>query len=446
MKYLTLRNIVVTAILAIVGSLVVLTAATVGQQSEIKPAFNAFDNVDGQGNEADFVRVRNPGTTQAFGNSVTNACTDGQEISIQVYIHNSSSQAYNGTNFDGPVVAKDAKLSLTKSSNKEVQGVVGASNADSVIDSASITCNGTAVDFDFIPGSAIQTNSKGNLPLNDNVFSTTGTAFGFESANGVLPACWEYITIVYAKVIVDVPEVVEKIPAVCDLLKLTIETGRKVTVRDIQYTTNDATVNNLSIDFGNGVTKTLAANKSDLPYSYQYPKSGEFKVVASLNTTFEGQTKVETSTLCAVPVTITEEAKPTYSCDMFQIVTANRTVTVRFLPTAVNGATFKDATIVYTADNKTRETVTTNSLNADGKVENSYTFVEGDRNIFAKATVRFNVNNDVKEVVCEGSAVLAAVTTPTVLPNTGAGSFAGLLAAVTVAGAVAHRTFVLKRI
>jgi hypothetical protein len=152
---------------------------------------------------------------------------------------------------------------------------------------------------------------------------------------------------------------------------------------------------------------------------------------------------VYTVEIVEIPVEIPD---PVYACEAPKLVLSGREATFSFSPVARNGATFKDATVYFKADGSTKQEITTNSINAAGKVVALYTYNDKAKSIVVTTTVRFNVNNDVKEVVCEGSAVLAAVTTPTVLPNTGAGSFAGLLAAVTVAGAVAHRTFVLKRI
>lgn len=106
MKFIKTRNSLMAALVLLVGTVFALNASTLGQSTEVTPIFNAFHDTATQGDEADFVRVRNSGSTNAFGNSVNDACTDGQEVSIQVYIHNSASQDYNGTNYDGTAVAK----------------------------------------------------------------------------------------------------------------------------------------------------------------------------------------------------------------------------------------------------------------------------------------------------------------------------------------------------
>ena len=181
-------------------------------------------------------------------------------------------------------------------------------------------------------------------------------------------------------------------------------------------------------------------------YTLEAGDAGTYRVTVQI--TFNNGEVVSSAERCAETVTVNEEPDaPIYACEMFTLTLDGRKATVMFLPVAENGATFKDATIEFKADGLTKQEVTTNSQNDEGKVVAMYTYDDQAESLVATATVRFNVNDEVKDVTCRDNAVLAAVTTPTptVLPNTGAGSLAGMLAAITIAGAVAHRVFALNR-
>jgi len=232
---------------------------------------------------------------------------------------------------------------------------------------------------------------------------------------------------------------------------------RRITRNKYEITAN-ATVQNTTVqsytftvkNSANAVVDTKVFNTSALSqvYNFEQATPGTYTVSAVIMTA-DGQAEGE----CVKTITVEEEPKtPAYSCDMFTLSFVDRKANVSFKPVALNGATFKDAVIKYNADGGNRETVTTNAVNAEGKVVSSYTFASTAKNVEAVATVRFNVPDNgkvvVKDVQCRDSKVLGAkvvTTPPTTLPKTGAGSVAGLMALVTVAGAIAHRQFTLKR-
>ena len=469
MKFIKTRNSLMAALVLLVGTVFALNASTLGQSAEVTPIFNAFHDVQGQGDEADFVRVRKSGSTNAFGNSVNDACTDGQEVSIQVYIHNSASQDYNGTNFDGTAVAKDTRLSITKSGSS-ITGVISASNAPSVSDSATVMCNGKPVAFDFKNDSAIISNDvQSNVVLKNEIFSSNGTPIGYQGQNGIFPACWKYVSIVYAKVVIRVPEepVVVKQCLLADPKRITrtkYDLTASATVENTTVSSYTFTVKNASgavVD-----TKVFNTNALSQTYNFEQNTPGTYTVKAVVMTA-DGQAEGD----CQKTVTVEEEPKtPAYSCDFFALSFVDRKANVSFKPVAVNGATFKDAVIKYNADGNTKYSITTNTLNSEGKIVSSYTFASTDKNVEAVATVRFNVpegnSTTVKEVTCREAKVLGTTTpmctvkgkenmpanskdckvTPAKkLPDTGAGNIAGLMAIITVAGAFAHRQLTLKR-
>lgn len=142
-----------------------------------------------------------------------------------------------------------------------------------------------------------------------------------------------------------------------------------------------------------------------------------------------------------VNVTKVCDKVPTYSCDLFKITKGdNRTVTINeFKTSAANGATFKDVVVDW-GDSTTA--TFTNAVNQ----KHQYT---RDGEFTIRAVARFTVNGQTKEATSESCVAKVnfntpVTPTPTVLPNTGAGAVAGIFAAVTTAGAAAHR-FVLGR-
>ncbi|MDO8336082.1 MAG: DUF11 domain-containing protein [Candidatus Saccharibacteria bacterium] len=134
------------------------------------------------------------------------------------------------------------------------------------------------------------------------------------------------------------------------------------------------------------------------------------------------------------------ENQPVYSCDQFTLTAdKNRTVTVaKFSYTAKDGATFNNAVLNW-GDNS-------NELTTNNVVGQKHTFAK-DGEYTVRATAHFTVNG--KDVTSVGNCTQkvsfntpttpTTTTTPTELPNTGAGEVIGLFAAVTAAGAIAHR-------
>lgn len=137
---------------------------------------------------------------------------------------------------------------------------------------------------------------------------------------------------------------------------------------------------------------------------------------------------------------------PTYSCNSLNIVQGdNRTVTASFDYTAENGATFNNVTYNF-GDNTTPLTTNEPSVNHTYAQDGTYTVT---------ATANFTVNGEQKSVSSEGCTKTVTFstpttptptpTTPTSLVNTGPGSVVGIFAGATIAGAVGHRLFKMRR-
>jgi hypothetical protein len=431
-----------------------------GMGTTSTPVFNDFYDVpNGVGDEADFVRVKpKSGTNADYVNSLSDACKAGAAFTVRTYVHNGGDPTFNeGTATAvarNTVVGMNVKTFNQVQKNFEFTSTISASNAASMTDKAELKCADNVI-LKLVP-SSVQTYSKpiGFKTVPDSSVNGTLKIGSRVQGSGDVYACWDDRVIIVYEVVVEEKPVV-KIPAVCDLIIATLS-AKNVTVSDVQYTANNATVNNITLDFGDGNNKVIPADKAGLPFTHTYQNAGNYTVRATINTTFEGKTQNITSNACAKNVEITEVPKPTFSCEEFKLTVNNRTATASFKPVATNGAVFKDATVKYSADGSVKNEVTTNKVEANGTVVTSYTFDADATSIQANAEVRFNINSGkdmyTEKVDCGGQAVLGTTTTPptvtppvTTLPDTGAGSIAGIIAAVAAIGAYAHRALTLKR-
>lgn len=177
------------------------------------------------------------------------------------------------------------------------------------------------------------------------------------------------------------------------------------------FITFEATVANAEqLACGENALKNIAVVDTD--------QTGEYNNSATVNT----------NKVCA--------DAPAYACEVLKIEkTTGRTVKVAdFKTTQSNGATFKNVVINW-GDNST-------PLTTNNAVGQTHTYAaDGTYKIVATAT--FTVNGQDKTATskaCEASVTYGS-TTPTTLPNTGAGDVIGIFAAVTAAGAIAHRYF-----
>ena len=135
---------------------------------------------------------------------------------------------------------------------------------------------------------------------------------------------------------------------------------------------------------------------------------------------------------------------PSYTCDAFHVTNeTNRTVKVdTFTTSQSNGATFNNVVINW-GDN-------TPALTTNTAVGQTHQYAK-DGTYTLSATAHFTVNG--QDVTATGSCsqpvtftTTTTPPTPTALVNTGAGNVVGLFAAVTVAGAFAHRLFLSRRL
>lgn len=273
-----LTVLLATLAIALIGGVAKVSA----EDNSHRPYFNYYKNVTNVGDESDFVRVSQVGAN-SYSNNVE-ACTDGQEVTVRVYIHNGASQDFNGPNLDGTSVTVNEKLaiSVAKSTNPgTITGTITADNAvnSGISDSATVTCNGQVMDLTYVPGSAAIKNTVQNyVGLSDDVFKG-GTPIGYAGQDGKQPACWDYVTYVFAKVKVTKKPVVIPSDAICTLDggKFIVIDDKKRTVKGgIKPQLTNAVVTGYKIDWGDGTTPST--NQND---THSYKEDGEYTIQAS---------------------------------------------------------------------------------------------------------------------------------------------------------------------
>ena len=261
------------------------------------PGFNVFTGVPGVGDESDFVRGRVSGSSNDFSDPVNDACADGTQYSVRVYVHNGANQTLNN-NGTGPGVAHDTKVkvNIPALTSDKITGTISASNAATVNDTLAINCNGSAMELSYVSGSAIEQRIDGSTsPLGDNIVSS-GALIGTKTPNGDVWGCFEQRVIVYLKVKVSKPA-----PTVskgeCKVTDVKVFDNRKVRVSITGKTTN-ATIVGYLTDFGDGST---SGNQTS---EHQYAKDGTFKIVSKVQVKFaDGHTEWLTSEACNRTVT-----------------------------------------------------------------------------------------------------------------------------------------------
>ncbi len=174
-----------------------------------KPAdyatFNSITDNVAVGDERNFVRIREAGTDQNFGDEIQ--VVPGHEYEVYIYYHNN---AATDTNASGLGVATNVQVASayppTVNTNERgmVSGIISWSyvtpddpnNAKEgkVWDEAYVTTATDGTVLKYKTGTAIIHNSgKANgSVLPDNLFTEGGTPIGFNKLTGTLPGCAEY--------------------------------------------------------------------------------------------------------------------------------------------------------------------------------------------------------------------------------------------------------------
>lgn len=197
------NNPVMTSSLALATFAVMIGASAWGPERQMftieSPApyitFNSISNnpVIG-GSEADFVGIREKGSTGAWTNEMK--VEAGKEYQVRMYVHNDASENLN-------LVAENvlAKINLPTTTGKSVtvSGAISASNAKptQVYDSATFVAD---QDFNmaYVAGSAIYENGvfTNGVSLPDSIMTSAGASLGYDKMDGKIPGCMKYSGVV----------------------------------------------------------------------------------------------------------------------------------------------------------------------------------------------------------------------------------------------------------
>lgn len=174
-----------------------------------KPAdyavFNSITNNAAVGDERNFVRIREAGTEQNFGDEIQ--VVPGHEYEVYIYYHNN---AATDTNKSGLGVATNVKVSsayptvVNTTERGMVSGIINWSyvtpddpnNAKTgqVWDEAYVTSATDGVVLRYKTGTAVIHNggaANGSV-LPEGLFTKEGTPIGYNKLTGTLPGCAEY--------------------------------------------------------------------------------------------------------------------------------------------------------------------------------------------------------------------------------------------------------------
>lgn len=237
---------------------------------------------------------------------------------------------------------------------------------------------------------------------------------------------------------------------------------------------NGATIESYSINTG-----TEVVSSDDNVIEYTYAQAGNYSITATVYVNVDGEMKAVTSNNCKGKVKIDQPEEPIYECIAVKAsLISENTFRFNTITRVDGGASVKH--YVYNFGDGSEATVSENVI------EHKYTKAGG-YNI--TVTVVFNVNDEVRSVECATSVKIdkevktcpvpgkghlpvdsadcyencpieglthlpkddarcktkETPTTPTTLPNTGAGSLVGVLVATSLIGAFAHRFALLRK-
>lgn len=453
------------------------------------PVFNSFVNTPSYGDERAFFDGRRTDTgNYSFADDIQDVNKGSKEVILQTYVHNNANQT---TNASGVGIAHNTKVRIALPTAEEqvlrARSYISADNAAMVEDTVDFL--GTEkFKVEYIPGSAVMRRSGAAYPVSDSIV-TTGAQIGDKTMNGEFPGCFDYAALVEIRVRI----VVQETPNL-QFFKEVRKAGDTQWSKEVSAKPNDvvdwklATKNISNYDITNVIVRDvlpphvklvpgsvrivdasqdtvqqdgplfaggfITANKQQpggIRYvTFKTTTLGDFEACQTRvrNVAFSKSDQQPTEQQSSADVIITrenckpDEQKPVYSCDALKVVKgSNRTATYNTTVTARNGATVKN----YVYDFGDGNTLTTDKAS----VNHTYT---KDGKYAARVKVNFAVNN--QTVSDEGDRCAAAVefttpgtpgtpgttvgTTPTTLPETGAGSTIAIFVAVTVASTGAY--------
>lgn len=499
-KPLLISAAVVLSVLAVVG-LNMKAGALLGGDRPVKVyngagtpgfdhvTFNSFTNVPNVGDERNFFHGKITGADGGFYDPM-NGLRAGDEILMRVYVHNGADPKYNAS---GQGVAKNTRVRVALpsglSQNQVAHAFVSADNAQPGTVEDTLTMNGQyPIELNYVAGSAtVKTNFQDKAVSDDIVKG--GVLIGDKNLDGTQHGCFEYVALVTFKVKVKAPSY--------SLEKKVRLNGTSTFTKNVEAKPGDkvdyvlAFKNVGSTDLYNVVLgDKLPAGVTYVPGTTEFYSAhtgskwvkspsdnvtvggvdvGAYAPQGDAYVRFTAQLPSEDKLKCGVndfvntgyakpkdfgtiqdtaTVTVkrTCENQPLYSCDAVTVAKlGDRKVRVSVDTTAQNGASIKGYT--YNFGDGTTPLVT-------DKNPAEHTYAK-DGNYVVNVKVAFDVNGETKVVdsaKCAGQVTFTTPNTPVTpstptkeLPNTGAGEVFGIFTAVTIAGALWHRLFWVRR-
>lgn len=469
------------------------------------PVFNSFINTPSYGDERAFADARRSDQTESgsYKNVLPDVNKGSQEVVIRTYVHNNANES---TNESGLGVAKgtNVRIDLPEATSNvlRARSYISADNADLVEDTVDLT--GTQ-DFsiEYVPGSAKLYNNtafsgEGNhATLSDDIV-TTGALIGDDAMDGELPGCFEYEATVFitVKIIPEEPDIDFKKEVRSHVSAEAIENGAEkdtwgelesvnpgdrvqwlmttqntgevqlddINVRDVlpphvelvpgTVRRVDASRDQILQDgplFDGGYNVGSYGAGSGVYVMFDTVSLGDFEgcEVRVRNRGFVSSKQTEersdTADLIIKKTDCVPEKpeEPVFECtDLGLTRVKGRTYRFTTSATAANGATIKHYEYSFGDDSDVLVT---------DKNTVEHTYVEPGTYI-ATVDVAFNVDGETKIdadnencIVKVSFEVKPTATPPTEIPDTGAGSFAGIMAVVAAAGGYFHRVLTLRR-
>lgn len=426
-----------------------------GTPTSTTPIFNEFYNVPGSvGDEADFVRVRaNGGTNADYISTLNGACNVNDKYDVRTYVHNGADPNYNNGG-SGTAVAHDVVVAmqaeLAKADSEfDFKSTISASNAASVSDTALLKCGTKNVKLNLVKNS-VQTYSKplGFQTAPDSAVNGTLKIGSQVQGSGDVWGCWDDRVIITYTVVVEVVPIIP--PEVPHALTCKMEANREgLTVAvAIQPVATNVTVKTYKIDFNDG---TVVDERTA---THTYTTYGEHKVVGTV--TGEGSDNKQYTANCEYKFS---EDKPAQKLECEMIVERNglalgaaiKPIVTNVNPDSLNysinfndgdGSVFNTQTAQYIykdyGDHKVTGTVTGTGIDGSTKLTANceYKFTEDEPEV-----------PPVEPPVPPEPPVVPPVEPETPdLPDTGAASMVGIVSAVSVLGAIGHRVWIVRRV
>ncbi len=465
--------------------------------------FNSFTGVPNIGDERNFFHGKIAGAPDGFYDPM-NGVRDGDEILMRVYVHNGADPKHNAS---GKGVAKNTRVrvELPAGLNKAqtAKAFVSADNAQPKVIEDTLSMTGEyPVQLDYVPGSATIKTNFIDQKVSDEIIKG-GVKIGDDNVNGTMKGCFEYVALVTFKVKVKSPrytidkqvsmagqqngswqknldvkpgdnvswmitfknagstelknvKIVDEVPAGVEVVPGTVKlingnypngyvfpdsaiqaNGRQVNVDIGNYNPNGIAYVGFRTKVSEGKKDECGAKKITNKAFATPTGFGAIWETATINVDY-GKCKPE------------EPKKSTYECKLISVEQlGGRKVRVGITPSFTGNVQVKNYTFDFgdgTAPLLTDQT----------SVEHEYA-KDGTYKIVGK--VNFTVDGQDKSGVtsptCESMVTYTSAKPqppvtpeqpqPTQLPVTGAGDVAGIVAAVTVAGATAHRLVYSRR-